>query len=333
VPAHNEERVIAEITRDLLGQSYPNLEVIVIAHNCADETAQIVGAIVDPRLTVYELQTEEVGKAIPLNFAFGKARGSIIAQFDADNQIQDQRMVEKAVRYFADDSVDAIQGKLETKNPNVNLLTKFQQLEFAIWSYIFWAGKNVINSPSPIAGTNAFFRKEVIGRIELWDQELVEDFALYLKLASFGAKIVYAPDVVSSDEKPATWSSLVKQRKRWVRGTFNLVPKWLLKRLPFIDKLYMIIPFWMILWYITTAVCLGSGLLFGQLAFWYLPASVWVGQTILTYSLISVILRKANFSELTKYLPLYYVYSFNGFLVPFFILRNVNWANTKTDHG
>ncbi|TGV17811.1 glycosyltransferase, partial [Mesorhizobium sp. M00.F.Ca.ET.186.01.1.1] len=47
VPAHNEELVIAATVEHILWLNYPadKLQVIVIADNCTDQTAQIVRAV------------------------------------------------------------------------------------------------------------------------------------------------------------------------------------------------------------------------------------------------------------------------------------------------
>src|SRR5439155_3777 len=111
-----------------------------------------------------------------------------------------------------------LQGQIETKNERATLLTQLQAVEYRIFSYLFWGGRNALSMPCPIAGTGVFFRRSILERVAGWDNELVEDYDLYCKLVVAKARIEYKPDIVALDEKPRSLKLLLSQRRRSQRG-------------------------------------------------------------------------------------------------------------------
>lgn len=335
IPAHNEEKVIRNLVIDLLKQSYKKLEVIVVAHNCSDKTVGQLSKMgqlskINGAFKILELRTIMSGKALPLNFALKHCTGEIIAQVDADNRVLDKDFVMKAIKYFLNEEVDAVQCRLETMNPKINFLTRFQEIEYKVWAHVFYAGRNVMNLSTPLGGTGCFIRRRVLENVGFWKNELVEDFDLYLRMMKVKAKIVYAHNVVSYDEKPMTWSGMIRQRKRWVRGHLNLIPKYLFSNLKLWDKLYLLGPLWLLGWYFVQSSIILSPF-FGW-NFWYLPPSIWVSTWLITIFFIYLVSKKVGCPTPRKNLLIYYFFSFNTFLLLPLILMPTSWSQTKTEH-
>lgn len=209
IPAHNEEKVILDIVNDFLNQTYSNLEAIVTCHNCNDNTFDLVNQIRDKRLITLRLNTQRSGKALALNEALKHAKGDVIVQMDADNRV-DENFLSKAVNYFSDPSLDALQVKVSTKNANFNLLTKCQQLEYDMFGIAYWEGRNAVGQSCTMGGTGVMFRRSVLESVGGWDNELIEDYDLYCKMVEKGIKIMYASDIECFDEKPPYWSDVIR---------------------------------------------------------------------------------------------------------------------------
>ena len=333
IPAHNEENVIGDIVQDLLAQSYPNLEIIVVAHNHSDGTVKVLSPFMgDPRLKVIEYRTPQSGKGLALNKGLSVSTGEIIGEFDADNRIKDREMIKKAVKYFLNTDAGAIQAKLKVRNADFNLLTKYQEVEYTLFSHLFWAGRNVLGKNSNCGGTGVFFRREILERIGGWDNSLVEDYSIFRKFSKAGVKILYAPDVECYDEKPPTWSAIMRQRGRWQKGTmdifFNEIRNGCWTGV--LDFIYSLSPFAIPIFYLMTLLMVGS--LIVGIPYWYPPVSVWLSGTLLTFAVFYMILKKAGAIELKRYIPLYYLFSFHWLVVFFFALRTKSWSQTKTQH-
>lgn len=83
IPAFNAADFIEETLDSILGQTYRNLEVIVVDDGSTDSTAAIVQAYA-PRIQ-YIHQENSGSCAAPRNHGLKKAKGSLVTFFDADD--------------------------------------------------------------------------------------------------------------------------------------------------------------------------------------------------------------------------------------------------------
>lgn len=83
IPAYNAEAFIEEAVHSALGQTYTNVEVIVVDDGSTDRTLQVLAGIADERLHVISQPNSGVGRA--RNEGIRVARGECIALLDADD--------------------------------------------------------------------------------------------------------------------------------------------------------------------------------------------------------------------------------------------------------
>lgn len=334
IPAHNEETVVRGLVRDLLAQDYPHLEILVLAHNCTDATARELEDIQDSRLKVLKLRTEVSGKALALNFGLSRACGEIIAQFDADNQLPDQQLIRRAVAYFmTEPATDVVQGQIDTKNESATLLTRLQAVEYRIFSYLFWGGRNAVRLPCPIAGTGVFFRRAILERVGGWENELVEDYDLYCKLVLARAHIEYKPDIVALDEKPPSWRLLLRQRSRWQRGHMEVLAKRWKTWMGISDMMYLAAPIANGAWYASTIITVLYHILPWSFTYWYPPAIIWVSLWGAAYATMAAILIRTGHKRDLRYLPAFYLFGFHWLVAFLLAFRVKGWSSSKTPHG
>ena len=99
LPAYNDIEFVAEAVDSILGQTYRNLEILVLIDlGSADGTADYVKGLSDPRLSVIE-HTEHRGIARSLNIGLRLAAGSYVARMDADDVSLPTR-IEKQVAFM-----------------------------------------------------------------------------------------------------------------------------------------------------------------------------------------------------------------------------------------
>lgn|GEM_PF-668881 len=94
IPAYNAAPWIEESVRSMLGQSYRDLEVIVVDDGSTDNTREVLARIEDPRLRT-EANPQNLGLIGTLNRALPLARGEIIARMDADDVSPPERIAEQ----------------------------------------------------------------------------------------------------------------------------------------------------------------------------------------------------------------------------------------------
>ncbi len=104
VIAHNEEKHIAHCIESILGQDQKPYEVILIAHNCVDKTAQIAKGY--PEIIIHELTTKEKWPLYARKYGFKRVWWDIIACIDGD-AIATSDWLQELVRPFKDVKVVA----------------------------------------------------------------------------------------------------------------------------------------------------------------------------------------------------------------------------------
>ena len=104
VPTHNRaDLLIDRALKSVLAQTHDNLEVIVAAHGCTDDTVPALYALGDKRIRVIEVPrvvkyppTPEnhwfAGPVDPLNAALAECRGDWIARLDDDDAWTDDHL-------------------------------------------------------------------------------------------------------------------------------------------------------------------------------------------------------------------------------------------------
>ncbi len=76
IPARNEESVINRTISSCLAQTYENIEILVICHNCTDKTYLAASKSNDRRVRVFDLKTHQAGKGLALDYGMEQSRGS-----------------------------------------------------------------------------------------------------------------------------------------------------------------------------------------------------------------------------------------------------------------
>jgi len=98
IPVYNAEKTIAETLHTILGQTYRNMEILVIDNASTDQTPTLLQEFSDPRLKIYR---NEINIGAEKNFskAVHLASGEYIGLFHADDLYLPE-MVEKQVAAF-----------------------------------------------------------------------------------------------------------------------------------------------------------------------------------------------------------------------------------------
>jgi glycosyltransferase involved in cell wall biosynthesis len=98
--AHDAERFLAHAVASILGQTFAELELIVVDDGSTDATPEILAAFDDPRLR--RIRNEErLGLAASLNRALDEARGRHVARLDADDVALPRRLERQLARIGA----------------------------------------------------------------------------------------------------------------------------------------------------------------------------------------------------------------------------------------
>ncbi|MGV3025315.1 glycosyltransferase [Clostridium thermobutyricum] len=234
VPAHNEAVVIEKTVKSLLNLSYPKdrYEIIVINDNSSDNSAEILKRIQDNNKdrNLIVINTDSVnggkGKSNSLNIGFEKSKGELLAIYDADNTPEKNALKYLVQTILEDDKLGAVIGKFRCRNKNVNLLTKFINIETLTFQWMAQAGRWQLFNLCTIPGTNFVIRRSIIESMGGWDTKAVtEDTEISFRMYRMGYKIKFMPKAITWEQEPQTLNVWIRQRTRWAKGNTYVVVK------------------------------------------------------------------------------------------------------------
>ena len=345
IPANNEETVIGQVIRNFAKQTYKKIELIIVCHNCADDTYQTAKQTAQfvPEITVkvIDFRTEESGKGLAMNRGLKEAKGELLYYFDADAKTNPE-FCERAIKYI-DAGYSCVQSKIVAQNPNDNFWTKIQGYEMLVFAMVFCEGRFKLGLNSAIGGTGVVIKTAIMRAVGGFGNSLVDDLELCMELTKRKYKIAFARDCVVYNENPRTWTGAFKQRTRWFKGHFDVLFSRFgetIKR-PY-DLLYLLCPVVVIaLW-----TSLGLGLFYMYQMYVLKTILVtYYGITIKTLAILTTpyIIQffigaakhegklKAIKSTILYVFPLY-LWTFIWYIVMFKAIRVKSWSTTKTDH-
>jgi 1,2-diacylglycerol 3-beta-glucosyltransferase len=248
VPCLNEEEVIATTLERLLALPGDDHAVLVVDDASDDATLSIVEAASDERVWLLRRSPPDarVGKGRALNAAFRylrsnsqiRARNSddvILCVVDADGRL-DPDVLNKVGPHFADGQIGAVQVGVRMTNADSSLLTRLQDLEFAIFTQIFQTARRLIGSVG-LGGNGQFTRLSALESLgeEPWSDSLTEDLDLGLKLLTRGWSNDFCARSYVRQQAVTGVGRLARQRTRWFHGhmqSWKRIPDILKSQLP-----------------------------------------------------------------------------------------------------
>jgi len=226
VPAYNEEAVIERTLSSLCKIQYPDLEILVIDDGSFDQTAEKAKAFVNHTHPIRVLTQLNAGKAEALNLGIRHANGELILCVDADSAIE-ANVLEAAVRQMmAKPECAAVAGVVDVEGDGgfaANFLRNQQRLEYYM-GHLQKSTLALFGKTNVVPGPVGLFRKtavEQVGGYRPASVSYAEDTDLTLRLIAAGYFVGFDPHFVTHTQVPADWDELLKQRYRWVRGTYQ----------------------------------------------------------------------------------------------------------------
>ncbi|MBP1991830.1 glycosyltransferase family 2 protein [Paenibacillus eucommiae] len=234
VPAHNEGRVIGKTVEALLALDYPHnrYEIIVINDNSSDNSAELLANIQSRYFTRNliiintDAKTGGKGKSNALNIGFAQSKGELIAIYDADNTPERMALRYLVAEITQDSTLGAVIGKFRTRNRDVNLLTRFINIETLSFQWMAQAGRWKLFKLCTIPGTNFIMRRHIVESIGGWDvKAIAEDTEISFRIYMMGYRIKFQPRAVTWEQEPQTVKVWFKQRTRWAKGNIYVIVK------------------------------------------------------------------------------------------------------------
>lgn len=144
-----------------------------------------------------------------------------IGIYDADHHPAEDS-VSIGVGVLENSEYDIIQGQCAIRNVDESIISKVVAMEFVDMYNIGHAGRSNLFDLGLFGGSNGIWRTTLLHKVRMDNKMLTEDIDSAFRSISFGAKIVYHRDMISYELAPVTLTILMKQRRRWSQGWFEV---------------------------------------------------------------------------------------------------------------
>lgn len=226
VPAHNEEKVIADIIDNLNRMDYPRdlYDFYIIADNCTDNTAEVArqaGAQVIE--TWKDGPDAPTGKPIALKKALNsigdyQEKYDLLMIFDADNLMDVNMFREVNSQYLDKGKPDLIQCYLGCKNKQ-GPVAWFYYSGYTMTNRFFQLAKHRLGVNCSVGGTGYAIATSYVHQRGGWtSMSLTEDIEIQMEATGEGRRILWNHGVRVYDEKPTAMKASLRQKIRWAQG-------------------------------------------------------------------------------------------------------------------
>ena len=224
IPAHNEEKVIAETLKTIIPQLKSIDRLMVIADNCDDRTAEIAKEMgVEVKLRTNK---EQRGKGYVLNYGLQLLTENppdIVIFIDADSIVTPETI--SILSQQAQEKGKPIQALYLMKKPlQPSVKDYISAFAFKVKNLVRPLGLNYLGQPCLLTGTGMAFPWQVINSVDnLASGEIVEDMKLGIDLAIAGYSPEFCSQAQVTGALPQKEKAVTTQRIRWEHGHLQTI--------------------------------------------------------------------------------------------------------------
>ncbi|NML59354.1 polysaccharide deacetylase family protein [Chryseobacterium cheonjiense] len=225
VPAYNEEVNIVSSLHNLLRQTYPNFDIILVDDGSRDSTYEKAKAEFSGHPKLRILTKTNGGKATALNFGIAQSDAEYVVCIDADTKLEQNAVKYLITRFLnsnPDEKIAAVAGNVKVGN-KVNWLTRWQSIEYITSQNFDRLAYANINAITVIPGAIGAFRKSAVTEVGGYSSDtLAEDCDITVKILKKGYTIANENRAVAITEAPESIKQFLKQRFRWTYGIMQM---------------------------------------------------------------------------------------------------------------
>jgi len=217
IPAYNEEVNAIKTIESLLGQNYPNFNIVFVDDGSKDSTFERVSTVFAGHPKVRAVTKPNGGKASALNYGIHITDAEFIVCIDADTQLAIDAVSELMNR-FTDVTIGAVAGNVKVGNER-NILTYWQSIEYITAQNFDRRAFDLLNCITVVPGAIGGFRRSAVADAGFFTTDtLAEDCDLTMRLLRKGYVVRNCASAVSYTEAPESLPQFLKQRFRWSYG-------------------------------------------------------------------------------------------------------------------
>jgi cellulose synthase/poly-beta-1,6-N-acetylglucosamine synthase-like glycosyltransferase len=233
VPAHNEERNIAETVGSLKQLDWPAeaCRLYVVADNCTDKTgerAEHAGAqVLERHDAVLRGKGYALAHAFDRVLADGWADAVVIV--DADTVVSPNLLEAYAARL--EQGEQAVQAHYGVRNPFASWRTRLVTVAKGAFHIVRSRARERLGVSSGIRGNGWCVTAGLLRHVPFQSFSLTEDIEYGIVLGRSGYRVAYADEAHANADMESSAAIAGKQRQRWESGRFELIRRFALPTL------------------------------------------------------------------------------------------------------
>lgn len=224
VPAHDEALLIEGCVRSILAMDYPadRREVVVIADNCTDGTADL--ARTAGATCLERADTERRGKPWALAWALERVD---LGAFDAVVIIDADSLVDpsfaRAMARHSPLAQRAVQGSHAVRNPGDSAMTRMAAVLSTVFYRYMYPLRARAGLSVPLTGNGMCIGSSILRERGWRAFSIAEDTELYVDLTRAGHRIEVEPDAIVRSQEARELKQGKTQRTRWRAGRIAIL--------------------------------------------------------------------------------------------------------------
>jgi cellulose synthase/poly-beta-1,6-N-acetylglucosamine synthase-like glycosyltransferase len=226
VPAHDEHLLISRCIHSLLADLPLGSSVLVVAHNCTDNTAEVSAASGAEVLALNDDGYQGKGAALRAGLQHAAAHGArVLAVVDADSVIAPG--FSAAIAEALLEGAEAFQARYVVQGGEGEASSRLTALGFLGFNVIRPRGRSRLGLSAGIFGNGFGFLSSVLERVPYEASSLVEDLEYHLRLVDAGIRVAFLNNATVASEMPHAPAAVLSQRARWEGGRLRIARIWL----------------------------------------------------------------------------------------------------------
>jgi len=222
VPSHNEEGSIRECVESLAASAGSAADVLVLAHNCHDRTAQFARSAGANAFELNDPSLRGKGYALVKGFelAFTEYGADAVMVVDADSTVSADLVGRVRERLS---HAQVLQCRYEAHSAGESSRMRLRALAFRCMNVVRPRGRQRLGLSCGIFGNGFAFRKEVLDQVPYSALSVVEDLEFHLSLLAAGIKTEFVGDALVSAAVPPNAQGAQTQSARWEGGRLRML--------------------------------------------------------------------------------------------------------------
>ncbi len=214
IALYNAEQFIAETLSSVVGQSYPNIEIIVVNDGSTDESSKVVEQLNIPNLKLFNRPNS--GQCASSNFGIQQATGELIKFLDADDILATD-CIEKMIVKWRENPNRLVFGEWHYFANNIQHISWNQSPIYKDYTNALdWYVDTLNKAGSMLAGWMWLIPKSILEKAGGWDERLhlMNDFEFSTRLILHSDGIGFANEAIHYYRKGLTSAMTSKMNDR-----------------------------------------------------------------------------------------------------------------------